>query len=212
MMMIKNVHYSDIQYVSFSKLFSHEQAYYRNAIYNFLWRLNFEYTDFRKWYNGLFSENATLNNGREIIICFFQNQIAGVSILKKSNKEKKICTLRVAKKFQKQGIGKDLILKSIEWLETDKPLITVRSSKAYQFEKLFQYFGFKQESIYYGYYSWLSSEIAYNGNLPTTEMGMSSLLLTDMRAFLEYYIRQGTYTVDELFNMYLQHCCENFLI
>ncbi len=211
-MLINNIDCSDVQYVSFSNLLKPEQIFYREAIFNFLWRLTFEYAGFRKWYNQLFSDDSTLNRDREIIICLFHNRIAGVSILKNSKDEKKICTLRVAKEFQKNGIGKNLIIKSMDWLETDTPLITVHSSKAYQFEKLFRYFGFKQESMYKGYYSLFSTEIAYNGVLPDAAISLPQLLVTDMRAFIAYHVQRGHYTPDELFNMYLQHFCECFAI
>lgn len=161
---------SNIQYIYFSNLLKPERIFYREAIFNFLWKLAFEYTGFCKWYNGLFLDYSTLNNDREIIICTFHNHIIGISILKNSDSEKKICTLRVAKEFQKNGIGKRLINKSIEYLESDFPLITMQSSKFYQFNKLFKYFGFKQEFMYDKYYSLFSTEIAYNGILLSNDI------------------------------------------
>ncbi|MBW5390660.1 GNAT family N-acetyltransferase [Brachyspira hampsonii] len=111
--------------------------------YNYLYFLNNEYPNFSYWYRNLFDKNLKLNNNRKIFICTHKNDIAGIIILKKSNSEKKISTLRVDKRYRNNGIGKSLIKLGIEWLEDDKPLITVNENKIYQFKYLFNYFGFK---------------------------------------------------------------------
>ena len=112
------------QYRIYSAFSVFEKNLYYKEIYNFLKRLNIEYPGFSRWYKGLFLENKELWDDREIIICEKEYRIAGVSILKSTEEEKKICTLRVAAPFQRQGIGRKLMEMSFEWLQEDKPLIT----------------------------------------------------------------------------------------
>ena len=112
-------------------------------LYYKLYKLNYEYPNFYNWYNNLFDKNFQLKHNRKIIISTYNNDIAGIIILKKSNSENKISTLRVDKRYRNNGIGKTLIKLGIEWLEDEKPLITVNENKIYQFRHLFNYFGFK---------------------------------------------------------------------
>lgn len=202
--------YGEIQYLFFSKLYPFEQTMYHDAVYSFLWQLSFEYVGFRNWYDRLFADTHRLQSGREIVICTTADQIVGVSILKKDEEESKICTLRVAKQAQHNGIGKQLILKSIDWLQTDKPFITVRSYKEFQFEKLFQYFGFKKEDAYPGYYGLLGTEITYNGILPKPEGILSRFVLADMRSFLAHYLQKGKYSAKQLLEMYIDQYCSQW--
>lgn len=79
--------------------------------------------------------------------------------------KKKICTLRVDQNFQKNGIGKALVAKSMEILGTNEPIITVSNRKHNEFDRLLKYFGFKLESIYYEKYKLNTHELVYNGAL-----------------------------------------------
>lgn len=152
-----------VRYSSFSAL---EKSLYFYQVYSFLRRLNIEYPGFSKWYKGLFSENKELEQGREIIICEMGYYIAGVAILKSAEAEKKICTLRVAAPFQRQGVGRKLVEISFGWLQDDKPLITMHKSKQREFSALLDYYGFVLEQSQWNYYNIFSTELAYNGVLP----------------------------------------------
>lgn len=92
----------------------------------FLVDLAFEYPFFKEWLKKVFEE-LTSTDKRLILLCCGSNRfdIKGVSILKKTKDEKKICTLRVDKSYRNQGIGSCLLKRSIELLEDNKPLITV---------------------------------------------------------------------------------------
>ena len=92
----------------------------------FLADLAFEYPFFTEWLEKVFKE-LTLTDSRLILLCCDNGifDIKGVSILKKTSDEKKICTLRVVKSYRNQGIGSCLLQKSVELLEENKPLITV---------------------------------------------------------------------------------------
>lgn len=122
------------------------------------------YPRHNEWYKGVVQE---LRDGteREMIIVYDSKTIAGVSILKKSQIEKKICSLRVAKEYRGKGIGTSLFKKSLEFLETDKPILTVSQGKKEEFQKIFNYFGFSLEQTYYGKYMPTLNEYCYNGIL-----------------------------------------------
>ena len=131
-----------------------------------MYKLRNEYPGFDLWFYSLFEKPACLKREREILLCICGDDIAGIAILKRTFAEKKICTLRVEQKYQKMSLGKQLIGLSLEWLNTEKPLITVHKSKQYEFDKLFQYYNFQLMDEKQGYYSLFSTKLSYNGELP----------------------------------------------
>lgn len=153
------------EYFYYSQLMGLDRINYKGRIYDFIKMINYDYPTFKVWYTNIFSDNFELKDGREIIYCLYNKNIIGISILKKTEEENKICTLRVDKKFQRMNIGKNLINLSTDWLENDKPLITLEKSKYLQFKKLFDYYGFKLEDEKLGYYKFLSTELSFNGQL-----------------------------------------------
>ncbi len=170
----------DQQYRIYSTFSDFNKTLYYREIYNFLKRLNIEYPGFSKWYHGLFLENRELRNDREIIICEKEYRIAGVAILKSTEEEKKICTLRVASPFQRQGIGKKLMEMSFEWLQEDKPLMTMHKSKQHQFTALLEYYGFALEQAQWNYYNIFSTELSYNGILTKKKIFFSKIEIKDI--------------------------------
>lgn len=151
------------RYSAFSEI---EKTLYYDRIYLFLRWVSVEYPGFRQWYEGLFWEDKILRRGREIIVCEKDCRIAGIAILKSTKNEKKICTLRVAKLYRKQGIGRKLMALSLEWLESDKPLLTMDQSRQYEFTGLLDYYGFSLEQMKKNYYGIFNTELIYNGVLP----------------------------------------------
>lgn len=131
-------------------------------IYYTLRSLSNEYPNFSIWYHQKIP-NGWINGTRKIILARNSNkQILGIAILKNSD-QKKICTLRVDYRYTRQGIGTELLKRSIELLGTDKPLITVSSNHWTEFEPLFKKFNFEQKRIYLSFYKIDTDEIAYNG-------------------------------------------------
>ena len=100
-----------------------------------------------------------------MILCRYTENIIGIIILKKTAEEKKICTLRVEKRFRNNGIATELIKKGIEWLEDEKPLFSFCSSKDQEFSKLLKYFDFELQEEKFRYYDPFSLEYVYNGSL-----------------------------------------------
>ena len=138
--------------------------YIFNYIYSSLIELNSEYPDFEKWFF-LRVKKDILKGDRDILFRIRENNITGLSIVKRTNIEKKICTFRVFEKYQKQGIGKSLLLESFDLLNTQTPLITVSSQKEFQFMKLFNYFGFAKSGELSDYYGKNKVEVTYNNIL-----------------------------------------------
>lgn len=134
--------------------------------YNFLQDLEKEYPAFGKWFARLFASPECLEREREILFCMRDGEIAGLAILKRTPEEQKICTLRVGRRFQGRSVGRLLMQMSFEWLENDRPLITVHQSRYREFKGLFQYYGFELEDKKWCYYKLFQTELAFNGELP----------------------------------------------
>lgn len=203
--MKKNI--EDKRYMMYSSFSPEEQSVYYKLIYNFLWCLNIEYPKFAKWYHHLFEKDNSLKNNREIIICENQYQIAGIAILKADKDEKKICTLRVAKQFQRQGIGKRLMELSFNWLQDDKPLITMHRTKQKEFQPLLDYYGFVLEQKSLNYYHIFSTEYVYNGSLPEKKLFFNDIELLELDYIYKKFVRSEKYNVHEL----VEYCVEWWL-
>jgi len=52
-----------------------------------------------------------------------ENKIIAMACLKKTEEEKKICTLFVSREYRKKGIVTAIVSKAFEWLGTKKPLV-----------------------------------------------------------------------------------------
>lgn len=120
---------------------------------SFLSDLTLEYPFFFKWLEKVFDELLT-SNKRMVILCCGINifDIKGVAILKLTDTEKKICTLRVLKTFRNRGIGTMLLKKSQELLAEKRPLITVSGIHMNEFTPFLKKNGFvlkdKVKSLY----------------------------------------------------------------
>ena len=164
---------------------------YQSEIYKFLYRLVFEYQGFRSWYQRLYTEEFELKYNREIIICEDQFQIVGVAIIKNDLQEKKICTLRVTREYQHQGIGHNLVEMCMQQLHTDKPMITLHTSKLNQFEKLLNYYNFELQQTQKHYYSIFNTELVFNGLLPEKKFIFNKIELMDMAKLYRVFVLSG---------------------
>ena len=128
---------------------------------------NLPYPNIDAWFNKIINEINHYPENREMFICLSNDgespSILGLIILKKTHFEKKICTLKVDDRYQRKGIGSALILKSFDFLETDKPLITVPEEYDDVFSKTLNKFGFKKTDEIHGLYRENKIEYIYNG-------------------------------------------------
>ena len=184
-------------YFLYSSLSREIKNIYRREIYRFLGRLVFEYQGFNNWYKDLYVESAELRANREIIICDDQFRIAGVAILKNDLQEKKICTLRVAREYQHQGIGHNLVEMCMQQLHTDKPMLTLHKCKLNQFEKILSHYNFELEQTRRHYYSIFSTELVFNGLLPEKEFLFNKIELIDMEKIYAFFVRSGKNNFEE---------------
>ena len=159
----------NIEYRHYSKLDDNSRFIYYNKCREFLEVLRYDYPGFCEWYEKLFEEDSTLHSERDIIFCISGNEIAGLAIIKNTLEEKKICTLHVKKDYQRHGIGRELLKKSLKILHTEKPLITVHEDHYDAYEKLFKESGFELTQKKYDYYSFMGIEYVFNGYLPDRE-------------------------------------------
>lgn len=147
----------------------------QDILYNYLKDLNDSYPDFKEWfYDKVLKGILVENNKREIIIALskLENEnvekkyiITGIAILKKTNDEKKICTFRIHEDYRNLGIGKSLFEECFEYLETNKPIITISGDRKEMFEPLIKQFEFTLEQELKDYYKKGSVEYVYNGTL-----------------------------------------------
>lgn len=98
-------------------------------------------------------------------------RIAGVLILKAEAHEKKICTLCVLEEYQHCGIGTALLQRSIDILNTPKPLITVSDRYMKEYLPLFHKFGFALFQEYPNYYFPDRSEYSFNAPIEQNFIG-----------------------------------------
>ena len=119
------------------------------------------------WYQKIIAEINNYPKSREMFICLSNEKnllsISGLMILKKTHDEKKICTLRVKDNYQRKGIGSELIQKAFDFLETEKPLITVPGESEKVFSKIFSKYGFEKADEIRDLYLKNTKEHIYNG-------------------------------------------------
>ena len=193
------------RYYLYTSLSQELKKIYQSEIYKFLYRLVFEYQGFRSWYQRLYTEEFELKYNREIIICEDQFRIVGVAIIKNDLQEKKICTLRVTREYQHQGIGHNLVEMCMQQLHTDKPMITLHKSKLNQFEKLLSYYNFELEQTQKHYYSIFSTELVFNGFLPEKELIFNKIELMDMKKLYRAVVLSSKKNFEDYVDAYIRY-------
>lgn len=114
-----------------------------SEVYVFLKKLNLDYVDFGDWFWGTMYVGLQLGS-RKIIVLTDKDCLVGVSILKSNYYEQKICTFRIAKKYQSLGLGTLLMRESLDFFPKHLPiLITMCENKEAKFKPLLNKFGFR---------------------------------------------------------------------
>lgn len=130
-----------------------------------------DYPDYKEWFISK-QVPGIYEGSRNIIVAHIDAQIVGFVSLKKDELEKKICTFYVAKFFRKNKVGDLLSKKAMEWLECDKPLITIPNDKLYNFIRLSKKFGWTVTEIKDGLYRTNNPEIVLNGSIKENGLGL----------------------------------------
>lgn len=123
------------------------------------------YPNFKDWFRN--KVEPGLHSNRELILLMDGEQasVVGFAILKKTLEEKKICTFRISDGWRNSGAGNMLMRECFDYLETEKPLITVSDKCKKSFEKIFSQFGFKQMQAIPDLYVAGSTEYVFNGKI-----------------------------------------------
>ena len=117
-----------------------------------------QYPNYYKWYYQKNLPRIIDGNG-EIIFYLDAFQIVGLSILKKTLDESKICTFLINEEYRKKGYSKLILEDSYEYLKTEKPLITIPEKRLDEFSKIIKAYGWVASETTNEYYS---PEIIFN--------------------------------------------------
>ena len=123
-----------------------------------------DYPDYKHWFINT-QVPGLYDNTRNIIIAHIQNKIVGFVSLKKTPQEKKICTFYVEKSFRKNKIGTILVEKAIEYLEEERPLITIPMDKLNDFIRIGNRFNWQITEIKENLYRLNNPEVIVNGTI-----------------------------------------------
>ena len=122
------------------------------------------YPDFNNWY-----WNKVIPRIEEdistIIMCYMRNELIGISIIKKSLKENKLCAVRIKEEFKNRGYGLYIIDESLKILNNNKPLCSVSSEMINDYSRMFiNRYNFDLTHVYNGLYTKGKLEYEFNGN------------------------------------------------
>lgn len=134
-------------------------------IYQLTKHLNKIYPEYKEWYYNKQIKGCLDLNRNIIFIRNNEDNIIGISSLKKTEEEKKICTLFILEAYRNKGIKKILLEKSFEYLETEKPLITISEENLDIFKNTIKEYNWKLVEIIDGIYKSNNREFCFNGKL-----------------------------------------------
>ena len=117
-----------------------------------------QYQNYCNWY---YQKNIprVLDGSGDIIFYLDGFNIVALSVLKKTPEERKICTLLTTEDYRKKGFSKLLLEDSFEFLETDKPLITIPANKIDEFSSIITAYDWKETQKTNEY---ITEEIIFN--------------------------------------------------
>ncbi|MBD8556846.1 GNAT family N-acetyltransferase [Rhizobium sp. CFBP 8762] len=122
------------------------------------------YPDIDHWFSSVVIPGI-VNGTRRIIVKHDDGAIRGLSILKRDEDERKICTFWVHPSSRGAGVGQNLLEESVEWLGSAAPLLTVPEEALESFLPLLARNRFELCHRAYGYYRAGRCEYVFNGSL-----------------------------------------------
>lgn len=163
-----------------------------------------DYPDYKEWYTKV-QVPGLYTNERNIIIAHINEKIVGFVSLKKTPTEKKICTFYVEKRFRKNQIGSKLVEKSIEFLETEQPLITIPMDKLNEFIRIGNKYNWKVTDIIENLYRINNPEVIVNGELIETNLSTETVNKTLSKIYRDYRF----ITMKESIKLFINRICGN---
>lgn len=124
------------------------------------------YPDIDRWFTSKVQPGLR-SGSRKILVDAANGKLNALSILKKSESERKICTFWVAPTARGCGVGRRLLTSSIAWLECATPLLTVPEKEIEAFTRLLSNTGFQLTQRIPGAYRPDSIEYVFNGSIAT---------------------------------------------
>ena len=117
-----------------------------------------QYPEYYKWY---YQTNIPriLDGEGEAIFYLDGFQIVGLSMLKRTEDESKICTFLIDEEYRKKGYSKMILEDSYDYLGTERPLITIPEKRLDEFSKIIEAYGWVPTETTDEYYS---PEIVFN--------------------------------------------------
>lgn len=125
-----------VEYIIFSELIKRENVSLVVSLLNQVLietvKYKNDYPNYEEWFwdkqvRGLFDGN------RDIIVAIKNNKVIGISNIKNTSEEKKICTLTVDKRYRMKTVGSKLVDISTLMLGTTTPVITMSMDKLSDF-------------------------------------------------------------------------------
>ena len=167
-------------------------------------QVKYDYPDYKNWF---LSKQVTglYDNTRNIIIAHIDGKLVGFTSLKKTDTEKKICTFYVEKRFRKNQIGSKLVEKSIEFLETEQPLITIPMDKLNEFIKIGNKYNWQVTNIIENLYRINNPEVIVNGELIETNLSTETVNKTLSKIYRDYRF----ITMKESIKLFINRICGN---
>lgn len=124
------------------------------------------YPGFRFWFFGKVVPELK-SKQRHIIVARRDGLLGGVAVCKRSDIERKLCTLWVRPNLRERGLASELARDAFEWLDTDRPLFTVPEEHFADFSGLVGTWGFQPSTVYQGLYRTGRAEHVFNGPIGT---------------------------------------------
>ena len=117
-----------------------------------------QYPEYFKWY---YQTNIPriLSGEGEAIFYLDGFQIVGLSMLKRTDDEAKICTFFIDEEYRKRGYSSLLLEDSFGYLGTESPIITIPENRLDEFSKIIEAYGWVPTETTDEYYS---PEVIFN--------------------------------------------------
>ena len=163
-----------------------------------------DYPDYKSWFLNK-QVTGLYDNTRNIIVAHIDGRLVGFTSLKKTSTEKKICTFYVEKRFRKNQIGTKLVEKSIEYLETERPLITIPMDKLNEFIKIGNKYNWKVTNIIENLYRINNPEVIVNGNLLENNLSTIIVNKTLKKTYDDYRIK----SIKNIIKLFINRICGN---
>ena len=93
--------------------------------------MELEYPGFYDWFNDKVIPG--LDDGtRNIVVMMKNDKVIGIANLKKTEKEKKMSNLTVKSFLHHEKYWNEIVNKSLDWLETDQPVVIIAKKEIYK--------------------------------------------------------------------------------